>query len=61
MQLIVPSNYWKATILEAGEYGLLGEAVAPGFDYRDSELATADYFQATFPHLWEKLQDYVKR
>ena len=59
-QLLVPGGYWKAAVLESGEYGLLGESVAPGFDYRDLELATAEHFQTSFPNLWSELSAYVK-
>lgn len=59
-QLLVPGGYWKAAVLESGEYGLLGESVAPGFDYRDMTIAQADTFQASFPHLWSELFRYIK-
>ena len=59
-QLLVPGGYWKAAVLEAGEFGLLGESVAPGFDYRDMEIATADSIQASFPNLWTELAPYIK-
>lgn len=59
-QLLVPGGYWKAAVLEAGEFGLLGESVAPGFDYRDMEIATVEYFQTSFPDLWLELAPYVK-
>lgn len=61
LQLIVPGGCWKATVLEEGEFGLLGEAVAPGFDYRDMELGKADYFQSHFPDLCDELAPYVKK
>ena len=61
LQLLVPGGCWKAAILEQGEFGLIGESVAPGFDYRDMTLATADLFKAKFPHLWQKLAPYVKQ
>ena len=61
LQLLVPGGYWKAAILEAGEYGLIGEAVAPGFDYRDMTIAQADDICAQFPGLWGELAPYVKR
>jgi len=60
-QLLVPSNYWKAAVLETGEFGLLGESVVPGFDYRDMELGKADYLQKSFPDLWPQLAPYVKK
>ena len=59
-QLLVPKGYWKAAILESGEYGLLGEAVAPGFDYRDMTIAKADKIRAEFPTLWDELAPYVR-
>ncbi|MGC1305603.1 MAG: cupin domain-containing protein [Phormidesmis sp.] len=59
-QLLVPSGYWKAAVLESGEYGLLGEAVAPGFDYRDMAIAKADDIRAQFPTLWNELAPYVR-
>lgn len=59
-QLLVPGQYWKTAVLEEGEFGLLGESVAPGFDYRDMDLATSDYFQKTFPDLFSELSPYIK-
>ena len=59
-QLLVPKNCWKAAILEEGEFGLLGEAVAPGFEYIDMEIAQPDSFKASFPNLWDELSPYVK-
>ncbi|MEO1589887.1 MAG: cupin domain-containing protein [Cyanobacteria bacterium J06632_22] len=59
-QLLVPGGYWKAAVLESGEYGLLGEAVAPGFDYRDMEIAKAKAIKADFPNLWEQMAPYVR-
>ena len=54
LQLTVPGGYWKATRLEQGEFGLLSEAVAPGFDYDDMQLATATQLAAAFPELWQQ-------
>lgn len=59
-QLLVPSGYWKAAILESGEYGLIGEAVAPGFDYRDMTIARDSNIRAQFPSLWNQLAPYVR-
>ena len=60
-QLLVPGNYWKAAVLETGEFGLLGESVAPGFDYRDMKLGKADDLQNSFPDLWSQLAPYVQK
>lgn len=59
-QLLVPQGYWKAAVLESGEYGLLGESVAPGFDYRDMTIAKADEIRTQLPTLWDKLSPYVR-
>ena len=59
-QLMVPGGYWKAAILEEGEYGLLGEAVAPGFDFRDMEFVTQEQFCREFPDLWQEYAPYVR-
>ncbi len=60
-QLLVQKNCWKTAILEEGEFGLLGEAVAPGFEYQDMEMAKPDSFRATFPNLWDELSPYIKQ
>ncbi|WP_101758802.1 cupin domain-containing protein [Oceanicoccus sp. KOV_DT_Chl] len=52
LQMTVPGNYWKATVLSHGEYGLLSEAVSPGFDYADMQLASTAQMQADFPELF---------
>lgn len=54
-QLLVPGGYWKTALLETGEYGLLGEAVAPGFDYQDMEVAPPESIESQFPGLWQIL------
>ena len=59
-QLLVPGNYWKAAVLESGDFGLIGEAVSPGFDYRDMQIATPELFQTEFPELWEQCRDYIQ-
>ncbi len=61
LQLLVPGGCWKASELESGGFGLLSEAVAPGFDYADMELATRETVQSQFPQLWDRLAKYVKR
>ena len=64
LQLTVPGGYWKATQLVNGEYGLLSEAVSPGFDYDDMTLASARQLQQDFPELWrhrkQQLSKYCK-
>jgi hypothetical protein len=59
LQLLVKGGCWKAAFLATGEYGLLGEAVAPGFDYRDMEIADESLLEK-FPHLASEIKDYLK-
>lgn len=58
-QMTVPGGYWKASFLAEGEYGLISEAVVPGFDYRDRELASVETITRQFPHLTAELTPYI--
>lgn len=52
LQLTVPGGIWKASRLqEIGDagYGLISEAVSPGFDYADMQLGVTDDLTAQFP------------
>jgi predicted cupin superfamily sugar epimerase len=49
LQLLVPGGWWKGTELLDGDFGLLSEAVSPGFDFADMELARRDDIAATLP------------
>ncbi|MEQ8514532.1 MAG: cupin domain-containing protein [Chromatocurvus sp.] len=51
LQLTVPGGVWKASRLSGGThgYGLISEAVAPGFDYADMTLADRSALQSQFP------------
>ncbi|RMH04253.1 MAG: cupin domain-containing protein [Nitrospirae bacterium] len=60
LHLIVPGGYWKATILEWGEYGLLSEVAIPAFEFRERTLATPDMIRQRFPHLWSQLAPYIR-
>lgn len=59
-QLIVPGGVWKASELIAGDWGLVGEAVSPGFDYRDWALATRAEIEARFPQHMERLAPFLR-
>lgn len=61
LQLIVKGGCWKATELEAGEFGLISEAVSPGFDYDDMELAEEAIIKSQFPDLWVQISKYVRQ
>jgi predicted cupin superfamily sugar epimerase len=60
LQLVVRGGFWKATVLETGEFGLISEAVSPGFEYEDMELAKPEIIKNQFPHLWDRIAKYVR-
>jgi hypothetical protein len=60
LQLLVPGGWWKASRLCAGEYALISEAVAPGFEYCDNQIATAELVRQRFPALSDTLAPYIK-
>lgn len=52
LQLVVPGGVWKASkVGDMGDkgYGLIGEAVAPGFEYQDMQLGDREQLSALFP------------
>jgi predicted cupin superfamily sugar epimerase len=66
LQVLIPGGCWRcAHILMGSEgassdgYSLTSEAVAPGFDYADNQLATREEISGKFPHLWETLETYI--
>lgn len=61
LQLLVKGGYWKASVLEKGEFGLLSEAVSPGFDYTDMTIAKAEVLRESFPHLWDQVKFYIAK
>lgn len=59
-QLLIKGGYWQAAILTEGEFGFLSEAVSPGFNYDDLEIANKQKFYSLFPHLWDEIHSYIK-
>lgn len=51
LQLHVPGGIWKASRLLNGPhgFGLISEAVSPGFDFADMEMADQGKLTAQFP------------
>ncbi|WP_238549460.1 cupin domain-containing protein [Congregibacter litoralis] len=51
LQMTVPGGVWKASRLTGVEqgYGLISEAVSPGFDYGDMTLGVTAELLATYP------------
>lgn len=60
MQLLVKGGCWKATQLTGGEYGLISEAVAPGFEYEDHVIADEKSIKSQFPEKFESLRQYIR-
>lgn len=60
MQLTVPGGVWKASELVEGPWGLVGEAVSPGFDYRDREIAVPDEISRAAPQQAEQLARFLR-
>lgn len=49
LQLTVKGGTWKASMLASGPYGLISEAVSPGFDYADMTLGERQALLRQFP------------
>lgn len=49
LQLVVKGGTWKASHLIDGDYGLICEAVAPGFDFNDMTLGDTNHLLELFP------------
>ena len=59
-QLLVESGSWKASQLRDGEFGLISEAVAPGFDFADMRLAEQQEIAREFPQHWPAVKHLIK-
>ncbi|MFF3749500.1 cupin domain-containing protein [Streptomyces sp. NPDC002018] len=56
-----PAGWWKSSALDdAVDAGLISELVAPGFDFADQELLTAENLAASYPHVLDELGAYVR-
>ena len=60
LQMTVHGGYWKASFLEIGEFGLISEAVSPGFNYQDMTIAEPQLMRSQLSHVWDKISLYVK-
>jgi predicted cupin superfamily sugar epimerase len=60
-QYTVPHGVWFASrCMNENNYSLTGCTVAPGFDFADFELATADGLSGTFPLLENTIRKYCR-
>lgn len=60
LQLAVPGGVWKASHLPTGDYGLISEAVAPGFEYEDMTLGTREQLYDLFPDQRAVIDSYTR-
>ncbi len=60
LQLLVPGGWWKASQICEGDYALISEAVSPGFEYADNEIATEKLVQQLFPDIKPQLSEFIK-
>ena len=58
-QVICPGGIWKAYDLMEGEFTLVGEALAPGFDYQDLRMPTFEELQVRCPIQALELKKYI--
>lgn len=58
LQLAVKGGTWKASHLPMGSYGLISEAVSPGFEYADMTLGARELLLARFPQHAEAINAY---
>lgn len=59
-QLTVPGGTWKASELVSGEWALISEAVCPGFDFADMQLATLATLQKLQPQRWQQFRHLIR-
>lgn len=60
LQLAVPGGCWKASHLPEGDYGLISEAVSPGFEYEDMTLGERASLLERFPQHRELIEAYTR-
>ena len=63
LQLTVTGGTWKSSNLIPGGqqgYGLIGEAVAPGFEYQDMSLGTTDELCSQFPQHEHVIRQFTR-
>jgi hypothetical protein len=63
-QFVVAGGVWKASRLDKSGiygYGLIGEAVAPGFEYEDMQLGDKQILTSQFPQHAGLISDMTKK
>lgn len=61
MQTVIPAYTWfAAQIVDLSSYSLLSCVVAPGFDFKDFELASRNQLVSEFPKLKSIITDFTR-
>jgi predicted cupin superfamily sugar epimerase len=62
LQLHVPGGIWKASQLMQGPagFGLISEAVSPGFDFADMEMGDRQKLGQQFPEHWVPIEKLTR-
>jgi len=60
LQLVVTGGCWKATELMEGSYGLIREAVSPGFEYSHMQIADEETIKKDHKKHFEEIKKYIK-
>jgi predicted cupin superfamily sugar epimerase len=60
LQLVVKGGTWKTSFLEHGNYALISEAVAPGFDFEDMTLGKKDNLLSKYPQHESIIKQFSK-
>lgn len=61
MQTVIPAYTWfAAQIVDLSLYSLLSCVVAPGFDFKDFELASRNQLVSEFPNLKSIITDFTR-
>jgi predicted cupin superfamily sugar epimerase len=61
LQLVVNGGEWKASRLCSGGFSLISEAVSPGFEYDDNEIANLEDLIQLSPDFVPRFEKYIKR
>ena len=56
---VVPAEYWFAAEV-LGDYALVGCTVAPGFDFRDFELASRESLMSKYPTHKDVIEQFTR-
>lgn len=59
LQMTVKGGTWKASHLTGDNYGLISEAVAPGFEYADMTLGSREELSQRFPQHAEIIKQFT--